>query len=230
MKYHRYWIYICMLIMMLFMIGCSNTNDKPHNITYEGWSPVIIPKEVALQIPPTVEVQSENYKNKLKEVAPEVYEKMYKNNPLKLYIQQKGLNDNNREAFDKYVRIIVEVIHEDGRDFPKWGEPFSLTQDELNRFENVYLNSATNRMSSGGVKLMKKKNSSIDKINGSSCIHFSYDTQSNDNPVVYNDVYIFFNKDKVYKIQTIIRSTEYDTWTSGKNDVRKIVNTFHPVH
>ncbi len=228
MKFTRYLVYICVLCMALLITGCAGKNSKPHTISYEGWQNVIIPKEVAFQIPPTLEVQSENYKNKLKEVAPKAYEKMY-SNPLKLYVQQKGLNDNNKEAFNQYVRVIIEVIHENDRDFPKWGEPFSLTQDELNRFEDVFLGFANQQMNQSSMKLIKKKNSSIDKINGTSCIHFSYDTQMNDNPVIYNDVYIFFDKQKIYKVQTMIRSTEYDSWTNTKDDVRKIVNTLRPV-
>ncbi|MBR6297272.1 MAG: hypothetical protein IKR40_12425, partial [Treponema sp.] len=47
----------------------------------------------------TLEIQSDKYKNRLKELNPRLYELSYPEGRNWIILQQKGLNDRTKEAF-----------------------------------------------------------------------------------------------------------------------------------
>ena len=76
---------------------------------FNGWTTLIIPGELEFQIPPTMEVQGEAYKELMKLYSPETYRSSYPEGSIKLMAQQKGLTDGLYGAKDHFVRVTVQV-------------------------------------------------------------------------------------------------------------------------
>ncbi len=201
----------------------SNGTSKAFAETYDGWITVKAGEELEFQIPPTMEVQSEAYQKA--HDSPEFRKSVNANCELRMVAQQKGLNDNIKEAYSHYVRAVLKIIP-----MPeyvhKWGEKIEATNQELKEFNDLIVSSAYD---DDTIKLVGiSQPTRISHVNNIPCLYTRYETQYNNNPFVINEIYHFFNGKKCYTFLTMIRSTEYEHWTSGKNDVRAIVKTIRP--
>ena len=236
------------LFLMLFvlLVGCGNTNSQKNftnntatktvtpkvqtGKSFDRWMTVKMNNEIEFQIPPNLEIQDKSYTDLVKKNDPHNYNILNAPDRKRMVAQQKGLNDLSKESLSHYVRAVVEIF-EYPDEFPKFGEPLNFTKREIEEFGNAVAQEGREiPVTNGGKKEILKVVSvsnpaKIVRINGVDCILVSYDSKMGNRPIVKNDVYYFFNKHKIYRLMTMIRSTEYNLWTSGNTDIRNIVQT-----
>lgn len=227
-------------------MGCGNTDNRQTNTTgtvvknpvknvqvaktYDRWTTVKMNDEIEFQIPPNLEIQEASYKNVVKKADPRGFSVLNAPDRKRMVAQQKGLNDFSKEALSHYVRAVMEIV-ECPDEFPKFGEPLNITQKEAEEFGNTIVRKGQEFPMTIGGKTETVKVVSITtparvmNVNGVECIFLAYDSKLGSRPIVKNDVYFFFNKRKIYRLMTMIRSTEYNLWTNGETDIRNIVQT-----
>ncbi|MBP5199210.1 MAG: hypothetical protein J6Z82_00975 [Schwartzia sp.] len=234
---------VCWLFLSVIMlIGCgSNTQTSSQsNVmsndsvktnesqakTYDGWTTVKVDGGIEFQIPPTMEIQSEGYQNIIKQIKPNYYQIQTEDGKLqRIVAQQKGLNNYEEQARKRYVRAILKFTKSPQKAFPQWGEDLQqyMTADDLKSLDESFYSMELPEPNMKFVKLVQ--NSKIIQVNDISCINTKYETQLGDNPVVINDMYIFFNENRRYIFLTMIRSTEYEYWTAKDVNVQNIIKT-----
>ena len=202
------------LLSIMFLAHFSV--DTVYAKTYNGWYTVKMGNEIEFQLPPTLELQSKEYEQIIKDASPLGYLIAYPPGMNRIIAQQKGLNDKILEAFNHYIRVFV-YINDTDIQFPLFGQPLDFTKAELEELDEL--------ISKGPYFVGISTPACITEVDGIPCVHMVYNTQYPNKPVAINDVYFFYNGYKFYKINMMIRSTEYALWTSGSNDVRNIVNT-----
>ena len=94
-----------LLLSVLLLVGLVPSS---YAMTYNGWTTIKLENEIEFQIPPTLEVQSLDYKLKL--VGTPFEHIAFSNGYDKFIAQQKGLNDSVPEAFRHYVRVCVILM------------------------------------------------------------------------------------------------------------------------
>ena len=185
--------------------------------SYDGWMTVNMANEIEFQIPPTLEMQTERYINQIKNNAPQyMYDMMAKPTETKYIIQQRGLNDGSPDALKHFVRIFISIIDNE-YEMPRFGEQLDVTKDELDEFNGIFLQAP------GLVDIINPVH--ITDIDGKQAVRITYATQFPGYPVAINDEYYFYNGHKIYRVRIMIRSTEYQLWTDGNNDIRNVVKT-----
>ena len=228
---------VLLLTLLMLIVGCGNANGQKtsgNNIqtakSYDRWITVKMNDEIEFQIPPNLEIQEDRYTNIAKKADPSGYNVLHAPGRKRMVAQQKGLNDLSKEALSHYVRSVIEIL-EYKDDFPKFGEPLNFSQKDVEEFGNAVAQEGREiPMTSGGkTEVLKIVSVTIPakvvRVNGVECIFLAYDSKLGSRPIVKNDVYFFFNKRKIYRLMTMIRSTEYNLWTSGETDIRNIVQT-----
>ena len=239
-----------LLLSVIGLVGCgganiqtnnqantmSNNQAKANDIqakTYNGWTTVKVDGGIEFQIPPTMEIQSEGYLNVIKEIAPNYYQihqiQTEDGKLQRIVAQQKGLNNFEEQARNQYVRAILKFTRESQTIFPQWGEDLNqyMTIHDLKELDKSFYNMELPEPNMKFVKLVQ--NSKIIQVNDISCINAKYETQLGDNPVVINDIYIFFNENRRYIFLTMIRSTEYEYWTAKDVNVQNIIKTIKKI-
>ena len=230
------------LISLLLLAGCGETSNQNRNHSnvanntvtnnnqaksYNDWTTIKVEGEIEFQIPPTMEMQSEEWKG-IENIIPNFINDVTDNGKIqRIVAHQKGLNQHEENAKKKYARLIIKIGKESEEVYPKWGEDISFSNEDLKYAEEGLIIGVMKMQPEYKLVGISQKMKAI-KVNGISCLNMKYETQWGDRPVVKNDVYMFFNKDRIYILQTLIRSTEYEYWTSKDADMRNIVNTFKP--
>ena len=228
---------VLFIVLLVLLVGCTDTNSQKagaNNITtaksYDRWMTVKMNDEIEFQIPPNLEIQNDNYKNMVKKVDPHGFNILNAPGRKRMVVQQKGLNYFSKEALSHYVRAVLEIF-EFPDEFPKFGEPLNLSNKEVEEFGNMVVQEGREiPLTSGGkTEIMKitavTTPARVVRVNGVECIFVAYDSKLGNRPVVKNDVYFFFNRRKIYRLMTMIRSTEFSLWTGGNTDIRNIVRT-----
>lgn len=222
------------LSVLLFTLALSliTTICFADAMRFNGWTTLIIPGEVEFQIPPTMEAQSESYKALMKMYTPNIYKGSYPEGSVKLMAQQKGLSDGVDDAKKHFVRATVQVITDNSEPLmPEFGKPLGLTSEDLTILEEEFLQGIKKVLNSNPTMrfLGVTQHAEVVYIDGNEAVHFSYNSQNEGYPPVYNDIYLLFNRNKTYRVSTMVRSTEYGYWTQSGADVRDIVRTLHPL-
>ena len=228
---------VLLLTLLVLLVGCGGANGQKtsaNNIqtakSYDRWTTVKMNDEIEFQIPPNLEIQEDRYTDIAKKADPNGYNILHAPGRKRMVAQQKGLNDLSKEALSHYVRSVIEIF-EYPDDFPKFGEPLNFSKKDVEEFGNSAAQVGREiPMTSGGKTEILKIVSvttpaKIVRVNGVECIFLAYDSKLGNRPIVNNEIYFFFNKRKIYRIMTMIRSTEYNLWTTGNTDVRNIVQT-----
>lgn len=235
-----------LFLSAILLIGCGGSNNQTSNQsnvtgntpvktndnqakTYNGWTTIKIEDEVEFQIPPTLELESESYKQFIHELASNQYSDIYRNTPNnvieQIYTHQKGFNEREPQALERHASASLR-IKRTKTTFPQWGETLSFTEKDLNSFENAILRSA--KRFHGEVNVNIKQHPKIEKVNGVSCIHAKYELQISNEPNIDCDTYMFCNGNRLYTLGIEMRSKEFDYWTAKDVDIRNIVNTLKP--
>ncbi len=225
-------IYKISVFLFSIVLSLITTICFADAVRFNGWTTLMIPGEVEFQIPPTMEAQSESYKALMKLYSPNVYKSSYPGGSVKLMAQQKGLSDGIYGAKNHFVRATVQVVTDDSEPLmPEFGQPLGLTSEDLNILEQEFLQGIYNALNSNPTMrfLGITQHAEIKYVDGKETVHFAYNSQNEGYPPVYNDLYILFNRNKIYRVSTMIRSIEYDYWTQSGADVRDIVRTLQPI-
>ena len=217
---------------MVICFGCNKTKVIKAK-TFDGWTTVKMNNEIEFQIPPTMEIQNDKYTSIVKNAQPGLNNLVKTSESNRLVAQQLGLNSLDKNSLKHYVRAIMEII-DFPEELPAFGEPLKFTNEELKELENDFRRDFYNYAEKFKAADIKHRGFylvgvtspyKVIKINGVDCLHFSYDTQLGDNPFVNNDIYLFANKKKVYKLSIMIRTTENHLWKAKGMNVLDIPQT-----
>jgi len=138
--------------------------------------------------------------------------------------QQKGLNNDIKEAYNKYCRVIVEYFKED-RNNPTYGRGDHIIVDR----DALYTvnEAAKENCHVSGTPLMKIISTESMVINGFPVLYYSYrrmgwlKDDGKRQPLVIVNVYTIFNKYEFVKLTFSYRETERDRWKEIHNNILK---------
>lgn len=125
------------LILWLFVLVLTT-----EAVAAPKWKEIEIPGICSLQMPPTMEIQSQEYKDDTVASANPDLLRIYSPNANLLTIQQKGLNKRDPKALKQYARVIFKISEVGARgDFPnkEFKDTFlSLSKNDLHEIsENL---------------------------------------------------------------------------------------------
>lgn len=137
--------------------------------------------------------------------------------------QQKGLNSNTKEAFNKYVRVIIEYNEEDRKD-PTYGIGDKIVVDrDLLYAVNELVEENCNTSKTPLIKIISVQSLTV---NSFPVLYYSYKRkgwEGKQPPVIVN-VYRIFNRYESVILTFSYREAEREQW----NDINKsIFRTFN---
>jgi hypothetical protein len=204
----------------------SDYTELPLPILQEGWQRIQLNGIGSIDIPPTMEIQSGEYREIADSLKPKIAKSTGRASTPKydIIIQQKGLNDLNRGNSRHYARVMIDTVF--GND-----DDFDSLYFNLNKYDAVYINelnkSSRSILVSGftgtGLKLVNWLPLKVETINGMSCIHISYIRQLYNNPIVVVNVYMFQNVNRMNTLTMAHRVDEQDKW---EDDFAAILASF----
>jgi len=172
-----------------------------------GWEKITIENIGSFDIPPTMELQSSEYRRRKEELSIE------DTSPFQIIVQQKGLNDFTIEGASKYARIMFKT--EQGSRDTELTLDFDIKQfdaADIMELNNIFVAQITSESVGFDAKILEWYPIKIEKINGMSCIHTSYKRQLNNNiPVIVHD-YHFFNYYYDHTLMLSYRESEKHLW------------------
>ena len=134
--------------------------------------------------------------------------------------QQKGLNADVKDAYNKYCRVIVEYFQEDKND-PTFGRGDQIVVDkDLLYMVHERVEENCNR---AGTPLMKILSVQPLSINGFPVLYYSYRRkgwEGKQPPVIVN-VFRIFNRYESVTLTFSYREAERDSWKSIHNNITK---------
>ena len=180
------------------------------------WKRIYIDGVGIIDIPPTMEVQSETYKRK---TSGYLFD-----DDNRIIIQQKGLNDFVDSAFNRYARVIINTIYGKPGDFlTLYFDINSLSQAEIEELNTLLYQQSVQSLKLINHKMIKWYPLRIEKVNGMSCFHVKYIRQMSDNPYVMVNMYLFHNYDRAHILTLSYRVSEADYW---EKDFKRILSSF----
>lgn len=184
-----------------------------------GWERIYIKNIGSFDLPPIMEIQA----GKFKQMQNEIYKRMEYDVP-QLVAQQKGLNEFDKEGFEKYARVMVETTFGSPGDFEKFNFNIAeITQADITELNKIYKQQTQQSFLGTGLKLTEWYPLKVEKVNGVSCIHISYKRQLQDKPFVLVHIYYFHNNDRMHNLTLSYRLSEADYW---KSDFATILKSF----
>ena len=198
-------------ILLFFIAGICNANTN--------WTRVTVNDLASFKIPPTMEVQSKEYRNIVR--APElVYGR--------LICQQAGLNQStlNYQPAKYYARAIFTTTFIGEDSGMVLGQPLQFTKQDLDDFTSEFIRTQRNLLPPN-YRILEVSNAKIIRVPIGECIYVTYKRQLDNNPIVIGHHYFFYHKDKAYNLNVGYRVQESSRWCSPDNDLRKIVETLY---
>ncbi|MCK4905011.1 hypothetical protein KAS42_02035 [bacterium] len=196
-------------IMLVLFMMCLSLHAFAQS---SQWTKVEIPNICSFEIPEQMEIQGENYKA----LTDSLQEKYLKVSPSldKVLIQQKGLNELNKEAFKLYARIMIETQITPPGEAEALTTPLQFSDSELQEFEELFKQGILEEFKkfSTPMRLLKLEPVQIEKINGIDVITIQYRRQLKQNIPVVVKVYFFNNYDRMHIITMSYRETEAKIW------------------
>ncbi len=138
----------------------------------------------------------------------------------KIVFQQRGMNADQKSAYQKYCRVIIEFFKEDRND-PVWsrGEKITVDRDILYAVEQSAKESCK-KMNTPFVKLITIEGLNI---NGFPALFYSYKRkgwEGKQPPVIVN-VYQIFNRYESINLIFSYREAERENWKDIHNNIIK---------
>jgi hypothetical protein len=199
-----------------FIISAQSNQQSP--ILVNGWDRYLIPNNLQIDIPPTMEIQS----GKFRKMADSYYRALDMSSP-NFVFQQKGLNNREQTASEKYARIILSVNeYISDKVIDVNSDIKSISTNRLNQIDTEIKTTLSESYSQNNVKLVQWNGVKLIKINNMSCVSYSHVRQLGNRPEVFvlnysfernNTRYILtlsyrLDKEQIYKkdFQTVINS------------------------
>lgn len=166
----------------------------------------------SIDIPPEMEVQSQEYKDFVREITDgkvDDYLAEFEEGPRNITIQPKGINDIS-PAVEYYSRVLLDT------DIGKEGE-FLLLNQNSNVNPNILnmLNEQQRISTEQNIdyfQILEWYKPSIEIVNGMFAIKTSYLRQMGSNPPVYVEIYNFQNFDRQHRLTFSYRVKEKELW------------------
>jgi curved DNA-binding protein CbpA len=190
----------------------------------EDWKRIYIDNIGTIDFPPTMEIQSGKYKEIKDTLKPELMKQMgvISNPNYDIIIQQKGLNDLNENGYQKYLRVMLNTDIGNIGDYDTLS--FNIGEysiSDISELNNLFRSLTEAGMKGAGLKITNWFPLKIEKVNGMSCIHISYERQLNNNPIVIVSIYKFMNVDRMYNLTLSYRRNEEEYWSNDFNTILK---------
>lgn len=206
---------ICCFVLMGCGHGSGGKLTEP--ASYNGWVVVKVDNIAAFQMPPMMEIQTEEYRKLSHD--PNVH--LAEGN---LNCQQKGLNAMNEFGRSHYARILFRTGPVKDK-FPAYGQPLGFTDKDIKEFDAYLQKLNTEQLKKLQIQIIKWEPIKKDFVNGAECLHAYYTRQLKDKPVVGVDSYYFFNNDKLHTLIISSRLKENNFWHAPNQDLRNVVKT-----
>ena len=207
------------ILLFISLIGTAQTLPQANPTLPANWERVYIKDVGNIDIPPTMEVQSGNFKTFVDEQR-----KIKGYDATKITIQQAGLNEKKPESFNRYARIMLDTYFGTAGEYEKMN--FNITQysqSDIAVTNTEMKSQVIQGMAGTDLKLIEWFGTTIEKINGMSCIHWSYTRQNSSKPIVLVHMYMFYNYDRAYRLNFSYRVSEQNYW---KTDYATILKSF----
>ena len=138
----------------------------------------------------------------------------------KIVFQQKGLNSEQKAAFSKYCRVIIEYYEED-RNEPVYGRGDQIIVDRDLLY--VVHNSVKEACNINRTPLIKLLNIQPLTINGFPVLYYSYKRKGweGKQPAVVVNVFQIFNRYESVTLTFSYREAERDLWKDIHNNITK---------
>jgi hypothetical protein len=211
-------IVIMLIVILSVKFGNTQTLPQPLPEIASGWERIYIKDIGSFDLPPTMEIQNEQYRTDLK------YYDLKDYKIPQLTAQPRGTNEFEKEGWEKYARIIIETNIGTPGEFDKLN--FNLndyTKADIVELNNMFKQQCQRALRTINIKLVEWYPMELKKINGMSCMHIGYKRQLKDNPYVLVHSYWFPNNDRIHKFTLSYRLSEESIW---KSDFVKVLNSF----
>lgn len=189
-----------------------------------GWNRIKINEIGTIDLPPEMEIQSRNYKQRTKS-----YENIMKdywdiqfNEPV-LTFQPKGSNSINIESLSKYARVMYETIYGSECEFQHLNEKISITKRELQNLDVELREQLSSEVKKTSIQLIEWFPVKITEVNGMPALNISYIRQFKNEPLVNVNIYRFQNCDKIHSLTLSYRINEQNYW---KHTLQEILKSF----
>lgn len=188
--------------------------------TQEDWETIELSNLVEIKMPPSMEFQSDEYKN-----FAEYLLGNHQEAPNKIVLQQKGLNEGITPEFDTYARIILTA--EPFNDTPNLDD-IHFTRQELDQLSNDFKNEVNQNLlavklsQDYPVKLLNWNRLKTKDLSSHKTLNFSYTYSMADFSKIYSENYLLFKN-----YNRIVVTVEYSMEDSDKwePDINKAINT-----
>lgn len=231
---------LALFLLSLMLFGCLFGEDKtpkrPIAQTYKDWITVDVKGVGTFQIPPTMEVQTDEFRNaalkSANKLGSEAIIEAQKQRALasqlgSVICQQKGLNSEGVEgkASKNYARVVFSTIKVKDQKVPTYGHALGLKAEDIKSFGEITKEGIIANEKPLSMKYVKWEPMKSEIINGAECLVLSYDRQFKDNPIVHVDRYTFFDEDRIFVMEISSRVSEKDIWHAKDKDINDIVTT-----
>lgn len=177
-----------------------------------GWSRISIPGMGTIDIPPSVEVQDDEYRR----TKQQVMERLFSNTDIKkadVIIQQRGLNVFDKEAVEQFFRLTVTSFVETPGAFRRVDEFYFLNDSELNFLSELFRSKVEKEVALISSKLLTWNAPELTLLNSIRAVHYHYKrTGTGNKPPVIAHVYVIENYDRLHFVEVAYRETESSRW------------------
>jgi hypothetical protein len=204
-------------LILLFQEAMSQTSPLPN--PPEGWTRLIIKEVGTIDIPQTLEMQSGAFQK----MSNDYYNILELDSP-DFIAQQAGLNERYKQGVSRYARVLLNTtIGEDEEFEPLFFNIESYSKFDVAEIDRLMHSSLESELTQNGAKLITWYPTSLERVNGMSCVHYRFRRQIEGKPIVIVNSYVFSNNDRQHTLTLSYREEDANYW---KEDFEKIRDSF----
>lgn len=209
------------LLGLSLFISCYNLKEPklpliPQQLN-SGWERITIEGVGFIDIPPSMEIQSGDYKDFADNI------KNDNNTGISdIVIQTKGANNWEEDGLKKYARILLKTHLGSPGDFVSLNS--QITKKDLKGIPEIdqYMKIQISESFAGTrLSLLEWKGTMIEKINGMTCFNYCYTRKLEGKSPVMVSSYIFQNNDRSHHLTISYRISESELWKADLDNVLK---------
>ncbi len=173
--------------IVLFLLFCSYTLNSS-----EGWETIQISNWGSIKLPPSMEIQSGDYKRFVDDIKRQLIEEVDR-----VVFQQKGLNKG--ENLDTYARIIIRTDKGHPGDFPDLSQ-FRLTEQDLREFNLYVMQEAELMLNQTNSDIISWTDLTTSFLGGRKIFYYTYTRTAPGLSPVHSEVYMIFNDNMLHTV------------------------------
>lgn len=219
-------IAVTAVCILLFLSGCSSSTSDADAATdalsaYKeeqaeleeeaadltaDWELVTIPDIGTMRIPPSMEVQSEEYRT--------MKEELISTSSDTFIVQQRGLNEGLPEAQNTYARIMVSYARGNPGDYREADfDPDNFTESDVEELDVYFERETRTQLANGGIEIIDWYPFEFLRLNGTTCLHMSYSRAGEDSETTRVNVYAFPRNDRLVRVTISYRASDASMWS-----------------